>query len=92
MLHCHFKSSHVPLTVVHFPLHFTRMETVHLSHLSQLHHHVSKHVQKAHDSVPQSAVSQGLLVASAGTLGGETVTSAAAPDKTGRESKNKHTV
>lgn len=39
--------------------------------LSELHHHVGKHVQESHDSVPQAAVRQALLVPGAGALGAE---------------------
>lgn len=38
------------------------------SYLSKLHHHMSKDVQEANNSVPQPAVGQRLLVTSAGTL------------------------
>lgn len=39
------------------------------SNLSQLHHHVGKHVQESHHSVPEAAVCQALLVPGAGALG-----------------------
>lgn len=37
-------------------------------YLSEFHHHMSEDVQEAHNSVPQPAVGQRLLVTSAGTL------------------------
>lgn len=39
-----------------------------LPYLSKFHHHMSKDMQKAHNSIPQSAVGQRLLVPSAGAL------------------------
>lgn len=39
--------------------------------LSELHHHVGKHVQESHHGVPEAAVRQALLVPSAGALWGE---------------------
>lgn len=38
--------------------------------LSELHHHVGKHVQESHHGVPEAAVRQALLVPGAGALGG----------------------
>lgn len=38
--------------------------------LSELHHHVGKHVQESHHGVPEAAVRQALLVPGARTLGG----------------------
>ena len=38
------------------------------SHLSKFHHHMSKDVQETHNSIPQPAVSQRLLVTRAWTL------------------------
>lgn len=47
----------------------SKLELVELyAYLCQLHHHVSKNMKEPHNSVPQSAVGQGLLVASAWTL------------------------
>lgn len=43
------------------------------AYLCQLHHHVGKDMKKANNSIPQPAVGQGLLVAIAWTLKGETV-------------------
>lgn len=39
-----------------------------VSHLSKFHHHMSEDVQEAHNSVPQPAVGQRLLVPSTRTL------------------------
>lgn len=39
-------------------------------HLSELHHHVGKHVQESHHGVPEAAVRQALLVPGAGALRG----------------------
>lgn len=39
-----------------------------VSYLSKFHHHMSKDVEEAHNCIPQPAVGQRLLVASAGTL------------------------
>lgn len=39
--------------------------------LSELHHHVGKHVQESHHGVPEAAVRQALLVPGAGALGAE---------------------
>lgn len=39
--------------------------------LSELHHHVGKHVQESHHGVPEAAVRQALLVPGAGALGGK---------------------
>lgn len=38
--------------------------------LSELHHHVGKHVQESHYSIPEAAMCQALLVPGAGALGG----------------------
>lgn len=37
--------------------------------LSELHHHVGKHVQESHHSIPEAAMCQALLVPGAGALG-----------------------
>ena len=42
-----------------------------VSNLSELHHHVGKHVQESHHGVPEAAVRQALLVPGAGALGAE---------------------
>lgn len=42
------------------------------AYLRQLHHHVGKDMKEPNNSIPQPAVGQGLLVASAWTLRGET--------------------
>ncbi len=39
-----------------------------MGYLSQFHHHMGKHMQEAHHSIPQTTVGQGLLVSCAGTL------------------------
>lgn len=39
-----------------------------VSNLSELHHHVRKHVQESHHGVPEAAVRQALLVPGAGAL------------------------
>lgn len=44
--------------------------------LSELHHHVGKHVQESHHGVPEAAVRQALLVPGAGALAAEGCVSA----------------
>lgn len=49
--------------MIHWPTHYWS-----ISYLSKFHHHVSKDVEEAHNSIPQPAVGQRLLVTSTGTL------------------------